>query len=113
MTDTSTRVPVIHRVSTYLHRHPRVRLMLLLALPVLWLVVIYGGSLLSLLLQSFYRLNTFSGVLERVVSLDTWKTLFTDANNAVILRTVGMAAAVTTWRATQPGEPRPSSSCWS
>lgn len=95
MTDTSTRVPVIHRVSSYLHRHPRVRLALLLALPVLWLVVVYGGSLLSLLLQSFYRLNTFSGVLERVISLDTWKTLFTDANNAVILRTVGMATAVT------------------
>lgn len=95
MTDTSTRVPVIHRVSSYLHRHPRLRLALLLALPVLWLVVVYGGSLLSLLLQSFYRLNTFSGVLERVISLDTWKTLFTDANNAVILRTVGMATAVT------------------
>ena len=95
MTDTSTRVPVIHRISSYLHRHPRARLALLLALPVLWLVVVYGGSLLSLLLQSFYRLNTFSGVLERVISLDTWKTLFTDANNAVILRTVGMATAVT------------------
>jgi putative spermidine/putrescine transport system permease protein len=70
-------------------------LLLLLLLPVLWLVVVYGGSLLSLLLQSFFRLNTFSGVLERVISLDTWRTLFTDANNAVILRTVAMAAAVT------------------
>jgi putative spermidine/putrescine transport system permease protein len=94
MTDT-TRPPVTHRVSTYLHKRPRLRLFLLLALPVLWLVIVYGGSLASLLLQSFYRLNTFSGVLERVISLDTWKTLFTDANNAVIVRTVSMALAVT------------------
>jgi putative spermidine/putrescine transport system permease protein len=95
MTDTSTRPPVTHRVASYLHQHPRLKLLLLLLLPVLWLVVVYGGSLISLLLQSFYRLNPFSGVLERVISLDTWKTLFTDANNAVILRTVGMAIAVT------------------
>jgi putative spermidine/putrescine transport system permease protein len=94
MTDT-TRPPVTHRVSTYLHKRPRLRLFLLLGLPVLWLVIVYGGSLASLLLQSFYRLNTFSGVLERVISLDTWRTLFTDANNAVILRTVTMALAVT------------------
>jgi putative spermidine/putrescine transport system permease protein len=95
MTDTSTRAPVTHRLASYLHRHPGIRLALLLLLPVLWLVVVYGGSLISLLLQSFFRLNSFSGVLERVISLDTWKTLFTDANNAVILRTVGMAVAVT------------------
>ncbi len=95
MTDTSSRPPVTHRVSTYLHRRPRLRLLLLLGLPVLWLVIVYGGSLVSLLLQSFYRLNPFSGVLERVISLDTWRTLFTDANNAVILRTVTMALAVT------------------
>jgi putative spermidine/putrescine transport system permease protein len=69
--------------------------LLLLALPVVWLVGVYGGSLVSLLLQSFFRLNPFSGVLERVISLDTWRTLFTAANNAVIMRTVGMATAVT------------------
>jgi putative spermidine/putrescine transport system permease protein len=62
---------------------------------VLWLVGIYGGSLVSLLVQSFFRLNPFSGTLERVFSLDTWAQLFTEANGAVIVRTVGMAAAVT------------------
>jgi putative spermidine/putrescine transport system permease protein len=95
MTDTSSRQPALHRISTYLHKRPRLRLLLLLALPVVWLVGVYGGSLVSLLLQSFFRLNPFSGVLERVISLDTWRTLFTEANNAVIMRTVGMATAVT------------------
>jgi putative spermidine/putrescine transport system permease protein len=69
--------------------------LLLLALPVIWLVGVYGGSLMALLLQSFFRLNPFSGVLERVISLDTWNSLFTSANNAVIVRTIAMAAAVT------------------
>ncbi|HEY7469641.1 MAG TPA: ABC transporter permease [Acidimicrobiia bacterium] len=95
MTDASSRQPALHRISTYLHKRPRLRLLLLLALPVVWLVGVYGGSLVSLLLQSFFRLNPFSGVLERVISLDTWRTLFTAANNAVIMRTVGMATAVT------------------
>lgn len=94
---TSDRInrPIHHRLATYLHQRPRLRLALILAVPVAWLVGIYGGSLLALLVQSFYRLNPFSGTLERVFSLDTWETLFTDANVAVMVRTIGMAAAVT------------------
>jgi putative spermidine/putrescine transport system permease protein len=95
MTDSATRPPVLHRASTYLHKRPWLRRLLLLGLPVIWLVGVYGGSLLALLVQSFFRLNPFSGVLEKVFSLDTWNTLFTSANNAVIVRTVGMAAVVT------------------
>ena len=94
MSDKATR-PAHHRMASYLHGHRRLRLLLLLAVPVIWLVVIYGGSLASLLVQSFYRLNPFSGTLERVFSFDTWGTLFTDANVAVMVRTVGMATAVT------------------
>ncbi len=95
MTDSASRPPALHRAATYLHKRPWLRLTLLLALPVIWLVGVYGGSLMSLLVQSFFRLNPFSGVLERVISLDTWNTLFTSANNAVIVRTIAMAAAVT------------------
>jgi len=67
----------------------------MIGLPAIWLVGVYGGSLLALLVQSFFRLNPFSGVLERVISLDTWNTLFTGANTAVMIRTVSMAAVVT------------------
>jgi putative spermidine/putrescine transport system permease protein len=95
MTDSASRPPALHRASTYLHKRPWLRVLLLLALPVIWLVGVYGGSLMALLLQSFFRLNPFSGVLERVISLDTWNSLFTSANNAVIVRTIAMAAAVT------------------
>lgn len=91
----TTAKPAHHRLATYLYGRPRLRLLLLLAVPTIWLVVIYGGSLASLLVQSFFRLNPFSGTLERVLSLDTWGQLFTEANVAVMVRTVGMAAAVT------------------
>lgn len=90
-----SRPPLHHRAATYLHQRPRLRLALILGLPMLWLLGIYGGSLAALLVQSFFRLNPFSGTLERVFSMDTWAQLFTEANGAVIVRTVGMAAAVT------------------
>jgi putative spermidine/putrescine transport system permease protein len=95
MTDLPTKPPPHHRWARYLYARPRLRLTLLLGIPVLWLVGLYGGSLISLLVQSFYRLNPFSGTLERVFSLDTWSQLFTEANVAVMVRTVSMAAAVT------------------
>jgi len=95
MTDLSSKPPAHNRWATLLYSRPRLRLALLLAIPVVWLVGVYGGSLASLLVQSFYRLNPFSGTLERVFSFDTWAAVFTDANVAVMIRTVTMAAAVT------------------
>jgi putative spermidine/putrescine transport system permease protein len=93
-TDTKPR-PILHRVATGLYRRRWLRLALLLALPVLWIVGVYGGSLIALLTQSFYALNPFTGTVDDQLTLDTWRTLFTDANRAVMLRTIGMAASVT------------------
>jgi putative spermidine/putrescine transport system permease protein len=85
----------LHRLSAALYRRRRLRLALLLALPVLWLVGVYGGSLISLLTQSFFRLDSFAGTIDRTPTLATWQTLFTRANMAVVGRTVAMATAVT------------------
>lgn len=85
----------LRRTSTALYRRRRLRLALLLALPVGWLVGVYGGSLASLLAQSFFRLDSFAGTIDRDPTLATWRDLFTAANWAVIGRTVGMAAVVT------------------
>ena len=93
---TDTKGPTLtHRIARALHQRPWLRILLLLALPVIWLVGIYGGSLGALLVQSFYALDTFSGVIGDTFSLDSWRQLFTEANVAVMVRTVGMAAAVT------------------
>ena len=95
MTTEAKRPPLTHRIAAALHRRPWLKVLLLLALPVIWLVGVYGGSLGALLVQSFYALDSFSGAIGDSLTLDSWRQLFTDANVAVMVRTVGMAAAVT------------------
>lgn len=80
---------------TFLYQRKWLRLALLLALPVAWLVGVYGGSLASLLLNSFYSVDPFSGRIDRSPTLDTWAQVFTDANLAVVGRTIAMASMVT------------------
>jgi putative spermidine/putrescine transport system permease protein len=86
---------VLARVSTALYLTPRVLLFLLLTPPLLWLGVIYLGSLLSLLLQSFFYIDEFSGMVVREFSLITYGQLLTLANLDIVLRTTSMAALVT------------------
>jgi putative spermidine/putrescine transport system permease protein len=91
----SARAASLQRVSTALYLRPRLLLALLLAPPLLWLGVIYLGSLLALLVQSFFYVDEFSGLIVRKLSLATYRELFTAANVDMVLRTTGMAAAVT------------------
>jgi len=86
---------VLRRVSTYFYQRPRLSLILLLSLPLLWLGVVYLGSLFALLAQSFFGLDQFSGLIVRKFTLDTYAQLFTPSNRDIFLRTVTMAAAVT------------------
>src|SRR5512146_3338058 len=86
---------LLQRVSNALYLHPRLLLFLLLTPPLLWLGVIYLGSLFSLLAQSFFYIDEFSGVVVRALSLATYQQLFTLSNFDVVLRTAGMAAVVT------------------
>jgi putative spermidine/putrescine transport system permease protein len=83
-----------HRLSTYLYTRPRLVLALLLGPPLVWLLVVYLGSLASLILQSFYRLDPFTGQIIREFSLQTYGELFTAANLEIVGRTASMAAAV-------------------
>ena len=83
------------RISSALYLHPKLLLMLLLAPPLLWLGVIYLGSLFALLLQSFFYIDDFSGNIVHEFSLATYQQLFTRANADVFSRTSLMAAAVT------------------
>lgn len=92
----AVRAPgLLERTSTALYLHPRLLLFLLLTPPLLWLGVIYLGSLLSLLLQSFFYIDEFSGMVVREFSLGTYRQLFTLANFDIVLRTATTAAAVT------------------
>ncbi|MBB6413450.1 ABC transporter permease [Mesorhizobium sangaii] len=76
-------------------RRPKVLLLLMLLPPVLWLGIVYIGSLFALLAQSFFSIDEFSGLINREFTLKTYGDLFQAANLDIILRTVTMAALVT------------------
>ncbi len=84
-----------HRISAFFYRHPRLKLALTLAPPLLWLGVVYVGSLVALVWQSFYRLDDFTGVVDETLTLDTWRKLMTATTRDTVIRTASMAAAVT------------------
>ena len=83
------------RLTTLFWRHPNLLLTLLITPPLLWLGVVYLGSLAALLWQSFYSIDEFSGLVVPEFTLKTYGELFRPANADVILRTLAMAIAVT------------------
>lgn len=83
------------RLTALFWRRPWVLLLLLVSPPLLWLGVVYLGSLAALLLQSFYSIDEFSGVVKEEFTLKTYAELFRAQNLDIITRTVLMAAAVT------------------
>ncbi len=76
-------------------RRPKLLLLLLLLPPVLWLGIVYLGSLFALLLQSFFSIDEFSGMINREFTLKTYAELLQPSNLDIIMRTVVMAALVT------------------
>ncbi len=82
-------------ISDYFFRRPSLLTLLLLLPPLLWIGVVYIGSLFALLLQSFYSLDDFSGLIVHEFTLSTYAQLLEQANLEIIARTVTMAALVT------------------
>jgi putative spermidine/putrescine transport system permease protein len=86
---------MINRFSTYLYAHPRATLALLLGPPLLWMLGFYLFPLVTLLLQSFYRLDDFSGIVVPDFTLKNYAQLFEPASLDIFRRTALMALAVT------------------
>lgn len=89
------RGSLLRRIADHLWRRPRLTLVLMLSLPVLWLGVIYLGSLVALLVQSFFSIDEFSGLINYAFTLKTYRELLIPANLDILIRTVSMATAVT------------------
>jgi len=84
------------RLAAALQRRPRIRLGLLLAGPVGWLVIAYLGSLAILFLNAGWSRDAFTGLVKRDFTLNNFVELVTNpVYRTVTLRTVGMAVAVT------------------
>jgi putative spermidine/putrescine transport system permease protein len=83
------------RLSAFFFRHPKLVTFLLLALPMLYMLVVYLGSLFSLLVNSFYYLEEFTGLVVKEFTLSTYAQLLKPSNLGIFWRTAGMALAVT------------------
>jgi putative spermidine/putrescine transport system permease protein len=86
---------LLHRISTALYVRPKLLLILLLVPPLLWLGIIYLGSLFSLLAQSFFSVDDFTGKVVYQPTLATYASLFNETSLGIIRRTVLTAAVVT------------------
>jgi len=86
---------MLNRLSTYLYQRPKLILGLLLGPPLIYLLVVYVGSLFALLLNSFFRLEEFTGLVVREFTLEQYIKLFNSTNLGIFGRTAGMAIAVT------------------
>ncbi|MFS4108074.1 ABC transporter permease [Streptomyces sp. PD-S100-1] len=86
----------LRRAAGALHRRPRLRLALLLTAPLLWLAVLYLGSLSVLFVSAFWTTDSFTSAVVRVWSADNFHALVaTPVYRQVIVRSVGVALAVT------------------
>jgi putative spermidine/putrescine transport system permease protein len=95
--ETSPRQGPGRRLSTFFFRHSRLRLGALLAAPLGWMVVIYLGSLVLLLLASFWSVGGLLGTeIIHSWNLDNYRTLVDEpVYRDVAFRTISMAALVT------------------
>jgi putative spermidine/putrescine transport system permease protein len=89
------RESILRRISDVLTARHGFYLLLLLVPPLLWLGVVYLGSLFALLAESFFSIDDFSGVVVREPTLKTYGELLRPANFDIIVRTVSIATVVT------------------
>jgi putative spermidine/putrescine transport system permease protein len=85
----------MNRASTYLYQRPKLILALLLGPPLIYMLVVYLGSLFALLINSFFYLEEFTGLVVKQFTLRTYLQLFSPTNLGIFGRTAGMAMAVT------------------
>jgi putative spermidine/putrescine transport system permease protein len=100
MTETTSERPagsMLRRLSAALYRRPRLVLGILLTPPVLWLVVVYLGSLAVMFVSSFWRLDPATSAIVRDPSLANFQDVFSPDKPylGVAAHTVTIAIVVT------------------
>src|SRR4051795_2675116 len=84
------------RCAVLFHGRSRLQVGALLSGPLAWLVILYLGSLVVLLIAAFWSVDALSGELIKGFTFDNYKELWnTDVYRTVAFRTIGIASAVT------------------
>jgi len=87
---------IARRFSTFLYEHSKVRLALLLAAPLTWLVLVYIAALVALLITALWSVDAFTGEIKTDWTLKNITQVLTGAlYQTVTIRTLGIAALVT------------------
>jgi putative spermidine/putrescine transport system permease protein len=82
-------------LSNLFYQRRTLTLLLMLTPPLLWFGVVYLGSLLTLLSQSVFVFDDMSMSVVTEFTTDNFVNLLAPANMDIVLRTLGMAIAVT------------------
>lgn len=90
-----TQPPLLRRISTFFLQHPTIALILMLLPSLLWLGVLYIGSLSQLLLNSFFQIDPTSFRVVREFTWDNYIQLTTASHLTIVGRTALIAAIVT------------------
>lgn len=86
---------MLNSLSKYMYLRPRLILALLLLPPVVWFLVVYIGSLITMLISSFFYLDGFTGKVVHEFTLGTYAKLLLPTNLQIFARTTLMAVSVT------------------
>jgi len=87
---------VFRRAGVFLYRFPGLRLALLLAPPLVWMVVVYLLALAFLFLTAFWRQDPVTSAIIQAWGFQNFQALWAvDVYRTIALRTAGMALAVT------------------
>ncbi|WP_096699147.1 ABC transporter permease [Polaromonas sp. AER18D-145] len=82
-------------LSNFFYQRRTLTLLLILTPPLLWFGVVYVGSLLTLLSQSVFTFDDMSMSVVAEFTTANFESLMVPANLDIVLRTLGMAIAVT------------------
>ena len=86
---------VSRKLSNVLYQRRNLTLLLMLTPPLLWFGVVYVGSLLTLLGQSIFTFDDMAMSVVAELTADNFRNLMVPANLDIVLRSLGMALAVT------------------
>lgn len=87
---------VTARVASHIATRGWLRLSLFLAAPLTWLILIYVVALAALLLSALWTVDSFTGDVDRTLSLSNFQTIFSESlYRSVTWRSLKVAAAVT------------------
>ncbi|MEX0833970.1 MAG: ABC transporter permease [Actinomycetota bacterium] len=90
------RLSLGRRLSAYFNRHPVWKLLLTLAPPLSWMLIVYLGALILLFVTALWHVNPLTSEVEPAWSLENFEKIVTqDVYRTIALRTLRIALAVT------------------